>query len=408
MKTESEQNVTLRWLIRLRWIEIVVQSGLIVAIAAWTAVEVPVAALHGLLALATLSNLGLWFACRNFTPPAWSQPLVIGFDITLLTIGLYLSGGPMNPFSFLYVVHVALAAFVVRRVWRWALFAMAAGGYGALYLLTEAMHPHGEMQLHLEGMWVAMTVSAAFIVWFIGYLRAALDNRDAELRAMREARARREKLASLTTLAAGAAHELSTPLATIAVAAREIERELAGGPLTEDAQVIREQTRRCQEILDRLAAQSGRTPGEETRPMDLREVFETARERVTRPDDVRIRQPAVPLRFRLPETAIVEAAAAVLQNAVDAEGAPVDVTFRSDGDVGTVEVRDHGSGIRSDDLERVTEPFFTTKGGRHMGLGLFVVAELMRELGGELVVDAVPGDGTRVTFRFPKTLQETG
>src|SRR6201999_2562972 len=105
------------------------------------------------------------------------------------------------------------------------------------------------LDVHLRGMWVAFAVAAAFIVYFITRVTRALGSREAELARAREIAARSEKLASMATLAAGAAHELATPLSTIAVVARELERATDPSALTTDAKLIREQVERCRDIL---------------------------------------------------------------------------------------------------------------------------------------------------------------
>src|SRR6185369_6404393 len=106
-------------------------------------------------------------------------------------------------------------------------------------------HHDGSMDMHLQGMWVAFAVGAAFIVYFLYRVTSALAGREAELVRMREHAARSERLASMATLAAGAAHELSTPLATIAVIARELERQLGSDPMSDDARAIRERVEHC-------------------------------------------------------------------------------------------------------------------------------------------------------------------
>jgi two-component system sensor histidine kinase RegB len=122
--------------------------------------------------------------------------------------------------------------------------------------------------MHLQGMWIAFAIAAALTAHFVVQLSAAIDRRDAEILAARDRAARSERLAALATLAAGAAHELATPLGTIAIAAKELERALArlpaaeAGALLEDAGLSRAELERCRRILDQMAARSGETTGE--------------------------------------------------------------------------------------------------------------------------------------------------
>ena len=140
---------------------------------------------------------------------------------------------------------------------------------------------HAEhMRIHLIGMWVAFGVAAGFIVYFLLRITKALATRDAELEAARHLALRQEKLASLATLAAGTAHELATPLSTIALVARELDHELAGGTKLEaaraDAKLIREQVQRCRAILDHMSVRGGEFAAESLTQLDLTQVISEA------------------------------------------------------------------------------------------------------------------------------------
>ena len=128
------------------------------------------------------------------------------------------------------------------------------------------------MELHLRGMWVAFGVAASFIVYFLLRVRRALAQRETELARSRLMAARQERLASLATLAAGAAHELSTPLATIAVVMKELQRRAslvdAGASVMDDLRLVREQVDRCRAILERMSSDAGETIGEGARGHD--------------------------------------------------------------------------------------------------------------------------------------------
>ena len=146
-------------------------------------------------------------------------PAAMAIDVVILTGLLFFTGGPFNPFSFLYLVHIALGAVVLRPVWTWSLVALSlvcsgALFYGHVWLKLDYSDPasHAQhMRMHLEGMWIAFAVAAGFIVYFVTRVRRALARREADLAAERALAARNERLASLATLAAGAAHELATP-----------------------------------------------------------------------------------------------------------------------------------------------------------------------------------------------------
>ena len=202
----------------------------------------------------------------------WLLPALMALDVLNLTAMLYLTGGPMNPFSFMYLVLIALATVVLPPWATWGLVGLSVAGIGGAVSVASAARAASPrrggggiaspMGIHLYGMWVASSVASGFIVHFLLRIRRELAQREAELEAARSLAARRDKLASLATLAAGAAHELATPLATIAVAAKELERQLSQGrgdaAAIDDVQLIRAQVARCRGSARSAGARGGR------------------------------------------------------------------------------------------------------------------------------------------------------
>lgn len=400
--------INVQWLLRLRWGAALGQC-VVIAITQWgLGIPLPLTWLAAVLGFELLSN-GLfivWFR----RPRAVSEGFVgalVALDMGLLTALLVLTGGPLNPFNFLYLVHLALAAVVLRPLWTWSLTAIAAVLFGLLFVVPgpevlAAARP-GLMRWHMPGMWIAFAVASVFTVYFLHRVNSALGQRDFEAR---EIAMRGERLASLATLAAGAAHELSTPLATIAVVAKELERQLAAGktPADEDARLIRSQVERCKDILRQMAADAGEWAGEglETVPLDA--LVRDALEQLPAPRAVTIGPaPDPPPYVRVPVTAVQQAVRNLVKNALDAGGQNVRVEFGGARGTCWVRVSDTGTGMTEDVLERAEEPFFTTKEPGHgMGLGLFLVRVVMERLGGRLKLQSKAGEGTRATLRFPQ------
>ena len=225
---------------------------------------------------------------------------------------------------------------------------------------------------------------------------------------MRERAARHERLAAVTTLAAGAAHELGTPLATIAVASRELERsiralpEAQGRALIEDASLIRSELERCRAILSRLAADSGHRPGEAPEEVDVAQVV-TEIVRGVPPahrDRLRVEVPKPGRGPSVPLGALVQVAQSLLQNAFEAGGGPVTLSVEATAR-NSRRVEDEGSGMSPEVLARVGEPFFSTKPpGQGMGLGLFIARTLSEQMGGRLYLESRPGKGTTATVEI--------
>lgn len=408
--------INLTWLLALRWGSVLGQLAMIL-LAKWgMSVPLPLGPLLAIIAFAAASNAAaVWWLRGGRSVPEWTPGALMLLDLLLLTGLLYFSGGPYNPFSFLYVVNIALAAVVLGGLWPWLLVAVSLACFGFLFLdhvSLPVIHDHGagdHLSLHLQGMWVAFAVAAGFIVYFVQRVTRALEAREAELTAARNLTARHEKLASLATLAAGAAHQLATPLSTIAVVTKELERQLErdqrGNEAVADARLIREQVERCRSILLQLAADAGESTGEAIVPVSPQELIDAAlqgiagRERL----QVRLGSDAAALRLIMPVRSVAQALRALAKNALEASGAaPVEIRVGARDGSCLLEIHDRGSGMTSDVLARVGEPFFTTKGpDRGMGLGLFLCRTVVEGIGGQLTLTSKPQQGTTATVVLP-------
>jgi two-component system sensor histidine kinase RegB len=403
--------VNIQWLARLRWAEIAGQASTVLVGQFLLGGTLPVAPLLAVIGIGLVSNLGLemyFFGDRRrevseASVHEWHLALVMMLDIALLTGLLYLSGGPQNPFSFLYLVQIALAAVLVRARWTWVLVGLSFAGFGVLLLSHEPLAIPDDSRA--IGSWVALGVASAFVVYFLVRITGALAQREAELTHARGLSARQERLASLATMAAGAAHELSTPLGTVALAAKELERALGDHPeLASDARLIREQVGRCRAILEHMAQGAG-TVGEQVQSCTVGALLDEALDGA-RPAPTVLRE--VPdevarATLRLPPRAVSQALRSLITNAQDASPphAAVIVALALTADQLSIDIRDRGGGIPSDVLARIGEPFFTTKApGRGMGLGLFLARAVIEGVGGTLEIDAGAA-GTSVHVTLP-------
>jgi two-component system sensor histidine kinase RegB len=415
--------VNLAWLIRLRWVAICGQIASVVTVELLLGLGLPWLPLLAVVVLGVASNLVLARWTRGSDGAAeWPIGILMGFDVLLLTALLYFSGGPINPFTALYLVNIALAAVVLPQMWSWGIAAFSVVCYGLLFFVQEASagagaHGHEmHLRLHLEGMWIAFGIATALIVYFVQHVTRALAERDAELERARSATARHEKLASLGTLAAGAAHQLATPLSTIAVVSKELEQQLAGAAdgadAIGDARLIREQVERCREILVQMAADAGEATGEPITSTPIESVIDLAVNGMGNHSGppIRVENLAAGRSVVAPVRSIGQAVRAVLRNAVDASSAGRPVTLRVALAAGSwrFEVRDSGAGMTPEVLQHAGEPFFTTKGpNRGMGLGLFLARTVFERLGGTLELRSLPQAGTTVVLTLPADLRAT-
>ena len=415
---ETTRHLALRWVVRLRYGLIAGEIALIGALSFGLQISLPVLVIGPAIGLQVLSNwlLGLK-AGRLGGDAEHVVGILFSFDTLCLTLILALSGGPANPFSLLYLVQITFAAVVLRKLWTWGLGILSIFSFGMLFWVSRdvpAFHEHtqsGGFSLHLLGMWIAFATAALLISFFVGKLSAEARTKEHEVLVMQKRLARNDRLASLVTLAAGAAHEMATPLGTIAITAKEMEHDAAtrlrDQRSQEDAQLIRSQVERCRLILERMGAQGADPFGESPKLVRLHELLTQVKERFPQERE-RIQvevQRASSEDCRLTVRAAVEALSALTKNALDASPNGEPVVLKAveslNGGVRFI-IRDHGVGMTPEVLERVAEPFFTTKPtGQGMGLGAFLAHLFAQTLGGQLSFESEPGRGCTAILDLP-------
>ncbi len=408
MRAIPDRNrVNVSWLLRLRWAQVAGQASTVALVALFSDVDLPLVPLWVVVAVGLVSNVLCAAYFRDPRPvQEWQLAAVMALDIALLTVLLYLTGGPLNPFGFLYLVQIALATVLLHAKLTWALVVLSFSGFGLLLVDHQPLVIPDRQRM--VGMWVALGVASAFIVQFLLRVLAALSEREAELEAARNLASRQERLAALATMAAGAAHELSTPLSTVALVAKELERHLArtGDPqLVEDARLIREQVGRCRLILDQMAGSTA-AAGEGIEARTLDEILDEALTNVRPAPPIERKVPAAigRTKLELPPRAMAQALRSLVTNAQDASPADARVVIEASRKGGrlSVDVVDFGAGMPPPLLARIGEPFFTTKSpGRGMGLGVFLARAVVESVGGTLSIDSQVGEGTRVSVVVP-------
>ena len=425
MRNHAEDRVGLTWFTTVRWTTVLAAAGAIFAGRSALEIAVPLAPVVITLAVVALSNIWLTWRVRQMqsreyfseksTPGlAFTAAVLMCVDVSLLTWLLLRAGGVLNPASVFYLVEIVVAALVLGRRWTWIVTSLSVAGYALLFLaetdqLQAAQSMHPEIALHMRGMWLAFALTALVIAALVTRLTIAVERRDRALENLRERNASAVRVAGLATLAAGAAHELSTPLSTIAVAARELERALedADSPaLRQDARLIRAETDRCRAILDAMAGQSGDPAGETLRACSLNDVLQSVHARVRAADRSRVTFTSAPdLQVTWPVGVVSRALGNLVDNALQASPETgvirVDTTAAPDSRV-RITVVDRGAGMTDEQLTRAGEPFFTTKpAGKGTGLGLFVARSTAEQLGGSLTLTSGTGTGTTAMMELP-------
>jgi two-component system sensor histidine kinase RegB len=416
MLPDLEPQITLPWLIRLRWLAFLGQVTAFSIAHFWFDLNLEWLLLLPLVGVLAITNVALTLVVRRGTLPFSAAQLmgaVLLLDTCLLTALLAGTGGSNNPFTVLYLVHITLSAVVLSASWTTLITVLSVAGFGVLFW-NGVPEPHSHdgpvlMNHHLQGMWVAFVLAALLSGFFMRMVVQAIAVQREEIVALREQGARNARLAALTTLAAGAAHELGSPLGTIAVAAHEVEvrlRKLPGAERAfDDLRLILLEVDRCQEILGQMAARASRT----TDAASSLSVGELARkiadhlgqEKTERMD---LSLSSASARLHVPGEPLAQCVAALVSNGIDASrpGGRVAVALAPNEAGLEIHVTDQGVGMSHDVLSKVGDPFFTTKQpGSGMGLGVFLARTFVESLGGALSIESSPGIGTRAVLRVP-------
>lgn len=418
---QPRTDVGLTWLVTIRWASIGAQVAAIAVGHFVLQLPTSLGLLALLIGIAVASNAILTVQMRRHILPTRALAgIVICGDTIILAWILACTGGPLNPLSIFFLVHIVMAALVLGRVWTWGVTALCACAYAALFLATSpalavAQHMHPEVAEHFRGMWWAFAGTALLIALFVTRLSKAIADRDDALAVLRDAAARSERLSSLATLAAGAAHELSTPLGTIVVAAHEAERTLAQLPtprpdVLDDITLIGAEAHRCRSILDAMAVDTGQPSGEMPQTVSSQTMLERVLAQIAVADRGRVHVTAATAELRWPVRTMARAVGNVVQNGLDASPAdtPVNVTLSLPGvDRVCILVTDGGVGIDGARLARIGEPFYTTKTAGHgLGLGVFVARTTTERVRGVFELRSTPGRGTSVTMTVPRLIGE--
>ena len=402
--------ISLRTLVPIRWVAIAGQALTILIVHYGLGYRLPLLPALGVVAGSVLLNVIL-ILLRQAAARLGERDaaLCLGYDILQLAILIYLTGGLQNPFSILVLAPVTVAATILSRrpVIALSILAVAAISFLALWHMplpwrTEPLVFPAELVL---GIWVALVLATVFIggyTWSVAQEARRLQDAVA---ATQLALAREQRISAVGALAAAAAHELGSPLATIAVVAKELAHDLPDdSPHAEDAALLLSQSERCRRILAELARHPEDDGGSPYTRLPISALVETAGS-MHRHEGVKLifataghPGPAEPLVRRSPE--IMHGLNNLIQNAVQFANREVSVTtFWDDASV-IVEIADDGPGFPLHLLGRLGEPYVSTRAGAadHMGLGIFIAQSLLERSGARLAFENLPEGGAHVAI----------
>ncbi|MFO1131658.1 MAG: ActS/PrrB/RegB family redox-sensitive histidine kinase [Hyphomicrobiales bacterium] len=424
----------LRTLVRLRWLAIVGQTGAVLGVHLVLGFPLPLGFCLAVIALSAWLNIFLSIRWRKSVRLQETHAgLLLVYDVLQLAVLLFLTGGLENPFSFLFLVPVTISATSLPNRWTlWlGLLAFACATFLAFRHFPLPWLPGERFELpdvYIGGMWAAIVCGVVFSAIYARRIADEARQMSAALSATEMVLAREQRLSALDGMAAAAAHELGTPLATIALVAKELKREMPLDEHAEDIDLLISQTARCREILARLANREAQTDEMYQRTAILA-MIEDLVAPLRGPDAVIAVTSSADLDdkalgsepvFRR-NPAITYGLGNLLENAVDFAETRVEVDARWTPAQVSITVRDDGPGFHENVFDRLGDPFVTTRPGygedsgepgRHegMGLGFFIAKTLLERSGAtvSLANRADPEHGAVVHVVWPRSLVDLG
>ena len=400
----------LRQLMRLRSVATAGQA-LAIAIALGLGVVLPVVPMAIIVGLLVMVNVLVAARLKRGTPATHGEAAAhLALDLAAFTGQLLLAGGMANPFGLVLLLHVVLIAMLLP--WRLALAgtALVIASFALAVHFAEPLHDANGMMLSIElmtlGRWTGFTLTAAVTAWFVVHMVATMREHDRLLREAARRALNDEAMLRIGTLAAGAAHELGTPLTTMAVVVGEMRRQANTPAQQRDVAILAGQIETCRQALVNLRAAAGhaRTDGGGRANLDAFLASIVARFRTMRPD--------IPLEARWDGTrpapaifadqSLRQAILVLLNNAADASPDHVEVAAKWDRESLQLTVSDRGGGVPAGNIDKLGRAFFTTKPpGRGTGLGLVLTASTMDRLGGTLRWSIRADGGLAAEIRLP-------
>jgi two-component system sensor histidine kinase RegB len=409
-----------RTLVALRWVALAGQATILAVVGDVLKVHAPYLACGVVLGVGALLNLILTVTpIGQRTARDGEAAAQLAFDILQLAALLYLTGGIANPFTLLMIGPVTLAGASLPFRYAGSLAALAIAATMTLALSAMPLPWAAGVTLELPiiyrlGLAVALVAGIAFAAGYAHQAAAEATRMELALNVTETVLAREQRLSALGALAAAAAHELGTPLATIAVVAKEMARETPEGPLRDDAELLIAQAQRCRDILRRLAEMPDASDEVHER-MSLLQFVREVVEPYADADAVRVEAVVsgaagveAPDVWRWPE--VLHAMTSLVENAFDFARNEILVTARFDATTVAVEVRDDGPGFSPQVLAKLGEPYVTSRPGAEgsrtghigMGLGFFIAKTLLERTGAVVEFKNGRRGGAIVAARWPR------
>ncbi|WP_394788496.1 ATP-binding protein [Rhodoferax sp.] len=400
-------------LIQLRWFAAFGQVATIFVVHFGFGILLPLDAMLAVLTCLVLFNvtsLLYWRTHREVSNGELFIALLV--DVGTLTAQLYLSGGATNPFTFLYLLQVTLGAVLLRTWATWTMVGITGACFAGLALFGQPLalpmdYELGLFSPYIEGILICFALNAVLLVVFITRIERNLRQRDARLASLRQRAAEEEHIVRMGLLASGAAHELGTPLATLAVILGDWRRmpTFTDDPeLEQEIAEMQAQVQRCKSIVSGILLSAGEARGESSEKTSIRTFLDDlVREwRATRSASALSYENDLVQDFPMvSDSTIKQMICNVLDNAFEASPRSVHLEATHDEDTLTLRVSDAGPGFTPKMLAQFGTPYQSSKGRAGSGLGLFLVVNVARTLGGGVSAGNRSEGGAVVTITLP-------
>ncbi|WP_421994842.1 ActS/PrrB/RegB family redox-sensitive histidine kinase [Reyranella sp.] len=410
--------VRLRALVLIRWAAVAGQFFTAAVVHWGLGFKLPLLAVGGAIALSALLNLTV-----SLGRPASARiddreaTIFLAFDILQLAVLLYLTGGLVNPFALLLLAPVAIGATILSLTSNIVLSMLTMASISLLGLFHQPLPWHGPPpelpDIYRAGVWAGLTLTTLLVTLYGWRLAEEARQMADALAAAQASLAQEQRMSALGALAAAAAHELGSPLSTIAVVAKEMLREVEpDDPLREDVELLSAESERCRTILARLSVDPAGDVSDAYTLVPLPALIEAAAQPCRR-EGIAISFRAGPVGDGVPATApiqvrspeLMQGVGNIVQNAFSFARREVVISTRWTASWSEVEVTDDGPGFSEALLDELGTPFISTRQGEggHMGLGVFIAKTLLERTGATVTFGnrRESGGGALVSVRWP-------
>ena len=409
----SSMTLNLFRLFLLRNISVASQLFVIVIVTQWLAIKLPLFPLVTILVCLLFWNFVSWWRTQHYGLESEREFfLQLAIDTVAFAGVLFYAGGATNPFAWFFLLPLMVAATVLAKPYIWSLAALTISCYSLLMKFhiplggSNHMSHSSGFEQHILGMWIGFVLSSVMISYFVAGIAHSMRQRDQALAKAREHALRDERIVALGTLAAGAAHELGTPLATISIVAEDLEQasiDAGDKELKKKVEIIQDQIARCKKALSVISASAGEERAESGQLMCVEEYLHQIINKWQH------EKPTIKLRYNLEgddsskllaERALEQALINILNNAADAS--PNDVEFLANWDEKKLilEIKDRGPGFSEDDCAAAGKKMFSNK-EHGLGLGLFLTHSVVGRLGGDVSLYNRQGGGVSTKITLP-------